>query len=86
MALSYKARKRWSFAILLIGLPLYVVFVVGVMGLIYDRFGQLPILVEFVLYIVLGIAWVFPFKGLFRGTAKPDPEADPEDGPLQPHD
>lgn len=76
MALSYKARKRWSFVILLVGLPLYIVLVVGAMGLFYDHFGQPPVAVEFVLYIVLGIAWVFPFRALFRGTAKPDPEAE----------
>ena len=33
MALSYKARRRWSLVILLIGLPLYVVVAVGVIGL-----------------------------------------------------
>lgn len=79
MALAYKTRKRLSFLILLVGLPLYVVLVVGVMGLVYDRFGQLPLLVEFALYIVLGIAWVFPFKAIFRGVGKPDPDAPPED-------
>jgi predicted membrane channel-forming protein YqfA (hemolysin III family) len=76
MALSYKARKRWAFFILLVGLPLYVVLVVGLMGLYYDAFEQPPIVVEFILYIILGIAWVFPFRALFRGTAKPDPDGE----------
>lgn len=75
MALTYKARKRWAFLILLVGLPLYVILVVGLMGLFYDRFGQPPLLVEFVLYIILGVVWVFPFRSIFRGTAKPDPDA-----------
>ncbi|KIT17685.1 DUF2842 domain-containing protein [Jannaschia aquimarina] len=79
MALGYKTRKRLAFLILLVGLPLYVVLVIGVMGLIYDRFGQLPVLLEFVLYIILGIVWVFPFRSVFRGVAKPDPDAPPED-------
>ena len=79
MALSYKARRRLAFLILLVGMPLYVVLVVGVMGLVYDRFGQLPILLEFVLYIVLGVAWVFPFRVIFRGVGRADPDAPPED-------
>ncbi|MEM9796091.1 MAG: DUF2842 domain-containing protein [Pseudomonadota bacterium] len=74
MALSYRARRRLAFFILIVGLPLYIGFVVGVMGLIYDRFGQPPLLVEFGIYVVLGIAWVFPFKAIFRGVAQPDPE------------
>ena len=36
MALSYKARKRWSLVILLIGLPAYIMVAVTVVGLI-DR-------------------------------------------------
>jgi len=33
MALSYKARRRWALVILLIGLPLYVVVAVNLVGL-----------------------------------------------------
>ena len=36
MALSYKARRRWSLIILLIGLPLYIVVAVNVVDL-FDR-------------------------------------------------
>ena len=34
MALSYKARRRWALVILLIGLPVYVVAAVTLVGLI----------------------------------------------------
>ena len=34
MALSYKARRRWSLVILLIGLPLYIVAAVTVVNML----------------------------------------------------
>ena len=72
MALSYKARRRWSLVILLVGLPLYIVAAVSIVGLL-DR---PPILVELLVYIVLGILWALPFKFVFRGVGKEDPNAD----------
>lgn len=71
MALSYKARRRWSLAILLIGLPIYIVIAVTVM----NALPRLPILVEFLVYILLGVLWVLPFKFVFRGIGKEDPDA-----------
>ena len=71
MALSYKARRRWSLVILLIGLPIYIVIAVTIMNAI----GRLPILVEFLVYILLGVLWVLPFKFVFRGIGKEDPDA-----------
>ncbi|MWB77604.1 DUF2842 domain-containing protein [Pseudooceanicola sp. 216_PA32_1] len=77
MALSYKARRRWSLVILLIGLPAYVVAAVSVMNWL-DRPG---LLVELLVYVGLGILWALPFRAVFRGIGKPDPDADPEDRP-----
>lgn len=71
MALSYKARRRWSLVILLIGLPVYIVVAVTVM----NAMGRLPVLVEFLIYILLGVLWVLPFKFVFRGIGKEDPDA-----------
>ncbi len=71
MALSYKARRRWSLVILLIGLPLYIVAAVTVVNWL-DR---PPLLVELLVYVVLGIAWALPFKAVFRGVGKADPDA-----------
>jgi uncharacterized protein (DUF983 family) len=71
MALSYKARRRWSLVILLIGLPLYIVAAVSVMNWL-DR---PPIWVEFLVYVALGIVWALPFKFVFRGVGQADPEA-----------
>ena len=72
MALSYKARRRWSLVILLIGLPLYIVIAVTVM----NALPRLPLLVEFLVYILLGVLWVLPFKFVFRGIGREDPDAD----------
>ena len=71
MALSYKARRRWSLVILLVGLPLYIVAAVTVVGWL-DRPS---ILVELLVYIVLGVLWALPFKFVFKGVGKEDPNA-----------
>ncbi len=68
--LSYKARRRWSLVILLLGLPLYIVAVVTVVNWL-DR---PPLWLEFVVYVVLGILWILPFKFVFRGVGKEDPD------------
>ena len=73
MALSWKARRRWSLVILLIGLPLYIVVAVTVVNML-DR---PPVWLELLVYVVLGIVWALPFKAVFRGIGKPDPDADP---------
>jgi hypothetical protein len=72
MALSYKARRRWSLVLLLIGLPAYIVVAVTIM----NALPRLPILIEFLVYILLGVLWVLPFKFLFRGIGKDDPDAE----------
>ncbi|ARE39361.1 Glutamate synthase [NADPH] large chain [Rhodovulum sp. P5] len=76
MALSYKARRRWSLVILLIGLPLYIVVAITVVNL----FPRPPFLVELLIYMVLGIVWALPFKFVFQGIGQPDPDAAPKGG------
>lgn len=67
--LSYKARRRWALIILVVGMPVYIIAVVGVLGLL----NRPPFIVELLVYIVLGVAWILPFKFVFRGVGKPDP-------------
>lgn len=69
MALSHKARKRWSLVILLVGLPLYIMAAVTLTGL----FDRPPILVELAIYIGLGFLWALPFRAVFRGVGKARP-------------
>ena len=73
MALSYKARRRWSLVVLLVALPLYVVAAVTVVGL----FDRPPILVELLIYVALGVLWAFPLRKVFLGVGQADPEAPP---------
>lgn len=70
MALSYKAKKRWSLVILLVGMPAYVVACVTVINLL----ERPSFVVELLVYVVLGILWVLPFKFVFKGIGQADPD------------
>jgi hypothetical protein len=70
VALSYKARKRWALVVLLVGMPAYVVLAVTLMGYIQ----RLPLWLEVPAYLVLGFAWILPFKRVFLGVGQPDPD------------
>ena len=71
MALSYKARRRLSLLILLIGLPLYIAAAV----FIVDLFERPSLLLETAVYVILGILWAIPFKFVFKGIGQADPDA-----------
>ena len=73
MALSYKTRRRLSLAILVIGLPVYVVVAITVLAMI-DR---PPVWLELLIYAVLGVAWALPLKSVFKGVGQADPDAPP---------
>ncbi|NRB02493.1 MAG: DUF2842 domain-containing protein [Rhodobacteraceae bacterium] len=76
MALSYKARKRWSLVILLVGVPIYIVSAISIIAM----FDRPSILVELIVYVTLGIVWALPFKFIFKGIGQADPNAPhPED-------
>ena len=69
--MSYRTRKAICAVLLMVGLPLYVVVALTVVGL-FDRPGPL---VELAVYVGLGILWALPLRGLFLGIARPDPKA-----------
>jgi hypothetical protein len=71
MAITYKMRKRLVLAILLIGLPVYVIVALNVIALI-DRPS---FLIELFVYVGLGLLWIVPMKPLFMGIGQPDPDA-----------
>jgi len=75
MALSYKARRRWSLVILLIGLPLYIIAAVSAVSLM----ERPSILLELLVYVGLGIVWILPFKFVFLGIGQADPDAKDDD-------
>jgi hypothetical protein len=70
MALTYKTRRRLSALILLVGLPLYIFLAISVV----TWFDRPPILIELVIYLVLGVLWALPFKYVFRGVGQADPD------------
>ena len=71
MALSYKARKRLSLLVLIVALPAYIVAAVSIVAL----FERPSILVEFLVYVGLGVIWALPLKKVFQGIGQPDPDA-----------
>ena len=75
MALSHKAKKRWALFILVVGLPAYIVVAVTIVNL----FDRPPILLEFAIYVGLGILWAVPLKRVFLGVGQADPEDSSKD-------
>ena len=72
MALSYKARRRWSLVILLIGLPSYIAVAIWAVS----QFDRPPVLLELGIYVLLGVIWAIPLKFVFRGVGQADPDAE----------
>lgn len=70
MALSYKARRRWSLVILVIGLPVYI----AVATVAVSSLERPSVLVELLIYIGLGFLWAIPFRFVFRGVGRDDPD------------
>lgn len=68
--MQHKAKRRWAIVILTIGLPLYVVVAVSIIGM----FERPSMLLELFIYAVLGVLWALPFKSIFRGVGRDAPE------------
>lgn len=80
MALSYKARRRLSLLILVVGLPAYIVVAVTLVGLL-DR----PAFwVELLIYLGLGVLWAIPCRQIFRGIGQADPDDEKTEGTQPP--
>ena len=72
--LSYKARRRWSLVVLLIGLPIYIVVAVNFTDWLRARYEGLPVLGELLVFVVLGFLWMIPLRSVFLGVGKADPD------------
>ena len=55
-------------------MPVYILVAVTVTSVA----PRAPLVIEFAIYVFLGIAWVFPFKRVFMGIGQTDPDA-PDD-------
>ena len=73
--LSYRARRFWSIVVLVVGLPVYIVVAVSVVGM----FERPNVWVELAVFVALGIVWMLPLRSVFLGVGRADPEA-PGDG------
>ncbi len=71
MALSYKARRRLSLLILILGVPAYIIAAVVLVSL----FERPPMWLELVIYVTLGVVWALPLKRVFLGVGQADPDA-----------
>ncbi|MCY4152598.1 MAG: DUF2842 domain-containing protein [Aestuariivita sp.] len=69
--LSYRTRKRLSLLILVIGLPFYIILAVNIV----DLFDRPSIIIEFLVYLILGVLWALPFRAIFRGIGVADPDS-----------
>lgn len=76
MAMGYKARKRLALFVLVVGLPVYIGVAVAIMSGMMNQEIRLPKVIEFFVYVALGIGWAFPLKWVFRGIGQPDPDED----------
>jgi len=73
--MTYKARKKLALFVLVVGLPIYIILAVTIMSYMMTQEVRFPIIVELLVYVVLGIGWAFPLKWVFRGIGQPDPDA-----------
>jgi hypothetical protein len=73
--LTYRARRRLSLLILVVGLPAYIIAAVTAVNALDRAFGRQPVGVELLVYVGLGILWALPFRAVFRGIGQADPDA-----------
>ena len=67
--MTYRTRRFLSLLVLLVGLPVYIVVAITVVG----WFGRPHILLEVAVYLGLGFLWALPFKAVFKGVGREDP-------------
>lgn len=72
--MTYRTKRILSLVLLLVGLPAYIVLAVTIVG----RMDRPHIVVEVAIYLVLGILWALPFKAVFKGIGRADPETPPD--------
>lgn len=75
MALSWRARRNWSMVILVLGLPVYIVLAVTLVDVLRERLGRPAWLLEILIFVLLGVVWALPFRSLFQGIGRDDPDA-----------
>ena len=67
--MTYRTKRILSLLVLLVGLPVYIVVAITVVG----WFDRPHIVLEIAIYVGLGFLWALPFKRVFRGIGRADP-------------
>ncbi|MDP0927543.1 MULTISPECIES: DUF2842 domain-containing protein [Paracoccus] len=68
--MDLKTRKRLSILVLVLGLPAYIIVAVTLTNWMDATWGRQPIWIELLVYVLLGIIWIMPFKRLFTGIGR----------------
>lgn len=75
--MSYRTRKILAILLLVVWMPAYVVIATTLVS----QIERPHILVELGIYVGLGLLWALPFRRVFLGIGRPDPDARPGPGP-----
>ncbi len=73
--MTYRTRRILSLLLLLVGLPVYIVVAITIVG----WFGRPHFVLEVAVYVGLGVLWALPFKAVFKGVGREDPDKPPEE-------
>lgn len=68
--LRWRTRRRLALAILLVGLPVYILGALWAVSQL-ERPG---LWTEFAIYVGLGLFWALPLRFVFRGVGRADPD------------
>jgi len=63
---SYKLKRLFAILVLLLWLPIYILVVLNILAL----FERPSLIIELLVYVILGVFWALPFKGLFKGIGQ----------------
>ena len=68
--MTYRTKRILSLLLLLVGLPVYIVVATTVVG----WFDRPHMVLEVAIYVGLGFLWALPFKAVFKGVGREDPD------------
>ncbi|MDC3087310.1 DUF2842 domain-containing protein [Paracoccaceae bacterium] len=63
---SYRLKRVFVLLVLLLWLPVYVVLVLNLLA----YFERPNLIIELLVYAVVGVFWAWPFKSLFKGIGQ----------------
>jgi hypothetical protein len=75
--MKYRTRRRLSLLVLLVVMPAWIVTALALIAWWDRSYGRMPIGLEMLVYLVLGVVWILPFRRVFLGVGKADPDAPP---------